>query len=230
MGAAVSRIETAVSTRTQPEFPPVIRARLGSGIRLEQADLTPAFLTALKHAASMPNPLVYERQRLRISTWGLPRFLHSFDETIDGGLILPRGLADKVTALTEQPGGHLQVTDERTQGTARHFTFIATPTTQQHKAADALAGHDIGVLVAPPGAGKTVIACAIIAATPPPRSSSSTARPWPISGAPGSPTSSASKPVSSVVAGQRSEASSTSSPCRPWPAATTSPTSPPATG
>jgi hypothetical protein len=38
----------------------------------------------------MPNPLFYERQRRRISTWGVPRFLRSFDETLDGGLILPR--------------------------------------------------------------------------------------------------------------------------------------------
>jgi hypothetical protein len=63
--------------------------------------LTPALLATLKHAASMPNPLFYERQRLRLSTWDLPRFLRSFDETLDGGLILPRGLIDTVAALTD---------------------------------------------------------------------------------------------------------------------------------
>jgi hypothetical protein len=49
-------------------------------------------MATLKHAASMPNPLFYERQRLRASTWDTPRFLRSFDETLDGGLVLPRGL------------------------------------------------------------------------------------------------------------------------------------------
>jgi hypothetical protein len=63
VGAAVERIEVAGSTKTR------IHAQLGVGIRLEQSELTPAFLATLKHAASMKNPLFYERQRLRISTW-----------------------------------------------------------------------------------------------------------------------------------------------------------------
>ncbi len=50
----------------------------------------------------MQNPLFCERQRMRASTWNIPRFLHSYDETLDGGLILPRGLLDTVTSLAAQ--------------------------------------------------------------------------------------------------------------------------------
>jgi hypothetical protein len=106
-GAEVSRIGEPVSTRTRPAPPSVVQVRLGAGVRLEQGQLTP------KHAASMPNPLFYERQRLRASTWDTPRFLRSFDETLDGGLILPRGLADTVMSLAEQGGSRLEVTDAR---------------------------------------------------------------------------------------------------------------------
>jgi hypothetical protein len=57
VGTAVDRLGVPGSTKTRPPAPAVIRARLGAGIRVEQAELTPALLATFKHAASMPNPL-----------------------------------------------------------------------------------------------------------------------------------------------------------------------------
>jgi superfamily II DNA or RNA helicase len=160
----VNRLVTPSSTATRPKAAPVLRARLGAGIRIEQAELTPGLAATLRHAASMHNPLFYERQRMRASTYNIPRFLHSYDETLDGGLILPRGMLGTVTDLAAQAGSRLDITDERAPGTAQEVTFAATLTTPQRAAVTELARHDLGVLVAPPGSGKTVIACAIIAA------------------------------------------------------------------
>ena len=70
----------------------------------------------------------------RFSTWGVPRFLQSFDETLDGGLILPRGSRDTVTSLADQPGSRLEITDDRVRGTAREFAFNAILTGEQREA------------------------------------------------------------------------------------------------
>ena len=160
----VTRLNSPSSTKTRPPALPVLSVRLGAGIRLEQAELTPGLAATLRHAASMHNPEFYERQRMRASTYNIPRFLHCYQETIDGGLILPRGMLDTVTSLAGQAGSRLNITDQRFPGTSQEFTCTAALTAVQRDAVVELAGHDLGVLVAPPGAGKTVMACAVIAA------------------------------------------------------------------
>ncbi len=163
-GSQVTRLAVPVSTKIRPEAATAVRSRLGAGVRLELAALTPALAASLRHAASMHNPQFYEKQRMRASTWDIPRFLQFFDETIDGGLIVPRGMLATVTELAAQAGSKLDLTDERAAGTAQAFTCSALLTAPQQAAVQALTGHDLGVLVAPPGTGKTVMACAVIAA------------------------------------------------------------------
>ena len=163
VGSSVKGLQMATSTRISVQSPGVIHARLGAAITVEGMDLSPALLATLKHAASMANPVFYERQRRRASTWDTPRYLRNYDETVAGDLVLPRGLLDRLRDLVQEAGGRLDLTDERSQGDPHTFNFTATLDPEQLQAADALAVHDLGVLVAPPGAGKTVIACALVA-------------------------------------------------------------------
>ena len=163
VGHDVRRLELPTSSKIVPRPAAIIRASFAARLRLTAADLGPAMISAVKHAASIPNPEFHVRQRARRSTWNIPRFLRSYDETLEGDLILPRGLLSLLTILVESAGSTLHIVDSRVTGTAQQFTCTTELRPEQATAVRNLSTEDMGVLVAPPGSGKTVIACAAIA-------------------------------------------------------------------
>jgi hypothetical protein len=163
VGAEVTAMSRSDATRVHPPLPKVVHAELGAGLSLNTTQLTPAALATFKHAASMANPKFYELQRLRKSTWDTPRFVRGYDITLDDRLVLPRGLRHSVTQLVERAGSRLALTDLRNPGREIEAQLTADLNPDQAAAVNALLAHDDGILVAPPGSGKTVMACALIA-------------------------------------------------------------------
>ncbi|GAA0923496.1 DEAD/DEAH box helicase [Virgisporangium aurantiacum] len=163
VGTEVTRMSRSGATRVHPPLPPVVQAELGAALTLDATQLTAAAIATFKHAASMANPKFYELQRLRKSTWDTPRFVRGYDVTVDDRLVLPRGLRYTVADIVERAGSRLAVTDSRNPGREIDATLAADLTARQSTAVSALLAHDDGVLVAPPGSGKTVMACAVVA-------------------------------------------------------------------
>lgn len=117
---------------------------------------------ALKHRGSIHNPVFYEKQRMRFSTWDTPRFIRCYQEDLHW-LHLPRGLVERVTELVAELGSKLEIVDDRPTQASLGLRFRSELRAQQQGAVDAVLPHDRGVIVAPPGSGKTVMACAVIA-------------------------------------------------------------------
>ncbi|WP_307857046.1 TOTE conflict system archaeo-eukaryotic primase domain-containing protein [Pseudarthrobacter albicanus] len=163
VGPEVRRLELPQSSKIVPRPALIVHAAFASRVTIKEAELGPAMISAVKHAASMPNPEFYERQRQRRSTWNIPRFLRNYDETLEGDLVFPRGLLPLLQQLVESSGSTLRIDDQRAAGTAQAFEFTARLHAEQQEAADAATAADAGILVAPPGTGKTVIACAAMA-------------------------------------------------------------------
>ncbi len=163
VGSGVKGARPAMSTRTQPRPSPVVHLTLDGGVRIPGTELSPSLYATLKHAASTYNPDFYDRQRRRQSTWNVPRIITSYDETINDQLVLPRGLLETATSLIEAAGSKVETDDRRAAGHTQKFTVDLQLQPAQQSAVEDVLHHDHGLLVAPPGSGKTVMACAVIA-------------------------------------------------------------------
>lgn len=147
---------------SSPPPPASIRALASAMLGVDRIGLPPSLLAALKHVASLHNPDFYEKERNRFWTGNTPRFIRCYRETLDQ-LLLPRGVRSQAEAIAIEAGSRLEIIEAYDSTEAVEYEPLATLRPDQQIAADALVAHELGVLVAPPGAGKTVIACALIA-------------------------------------------------------------------
>lgn len=148
--------------RNEPAPPERVICTLGTQLSMERSGLPPSLVSSLKHAAMLHNPVWHQRMKLRLSTHDVPRYVRCYREDI-AHLHLPRGLLDRARTLIEDAGSSIRLVDSRPKAARVKHSFALDLSTAQQAAVDALAKHEHGVLVAPPGAGKTRMACALIA-------------------------------------------------------------------
>ena len=148
--------------RVMAPLPRQIHAVLAQRLFVEKTGLPSAMIDQIKRLAAFQNPEFYKRQRMRLSTATTPRVI-ACAEDLPEHVALPRGCRDDLDALLHEHGSTLELRDERTRGEEAPLVFHGTLTAIQERAARALLAHDIGVLVAPPGAGKTAIGTWLVA-------------------------------------------------------------------
>lgn len=137
-------------------MPREIRAVLAQRLFIEKAGLPSALLNEIKRLAAFQNPEFYKKQALRLSVSMTPRVI-SCGEEFPQYIALPRGCRSDLETLFRDLGVELIIEDQRKIGEALDLEFGGELTDIQSTAAQTLLEHDIGVFVAPPGIGKTVL-------------------------------------------------------------------------
>ena len=161
VGVQSVRKPTAALMKKHPA-PKKIRCDLNAQVSIEKSGIPPWLISQIKHLASLHNPLFYERQNMRFSTYGIPRFIRCYGEDATH-LHLPRGLFEPLRDILSGVGVTLDVNDSRPQMPKMDFQFHGILTSAQQKVVKILLAHDMGVLAAPPGVGKTVMGCYTVA-------------------------------------------------------------------
>jgi superfamily II DNA or RNA helicase len=139
-----------------------VTLRLDAAVHIPRTTLPPALLANLKRLATFANPVFYEKQRLRFPTYDTPRFLFAGEWHPDR-LVLPRGVLEEAQRLIEDAGATVIIHDSRPVARRIRWTFSGQLRPEQELAVREMMKHERGVLAAPPGAGKTVMGCALIA-------------------------------------------------------------------
>ncbi|HEY5958710.1 MAG TPA: DEAD/DEAH box helicase family protein [Polyangiaceae bacterium] len=143
-------------------LPSRIVATLAQRLFVSKKGLPPVLVAQIRRLAAFQNPEFYKKQAMRMSTWDTPRVI-CCAENLEQHIALPRNCAGDLRALAECHKIELHTDDLRVNGQSIDVLFHGELDALQAEALKALEAHEMGVLVAPPGVGKTVIAVALIA-------------------------------------------------------------------
>ena len=147
---------------SETRLPESIEATLADRVYIDRSEIPPTLAHAIRRLATFSNPMFTELQRMRLSVARTPRVIGCFDD-LDRYLALPRGCLADIVSLVGELGVKLDLHDERVDGEALELEFRGKLNEPQRSAARAVLRHDAGVLCAPPGWGKTVLATNLIA-------------------------------------------------------------------
>jgi len=149
--------------RIDEPLPSEVRAVLAQRVFVEKARLPSALLNQIKRLAAFQNPEFYKRQKMRLSTALTPRVV-ACAEDHPQHVALPRGCVGDLKELLAGHGVRLRLDDQRVLGESFPVRFEGHLTEVQEQAAKSLLAHELGVFVAPPGVGKTVVGAYLAAA------------------------------------------------------------------
>lgn len=138
-----------------------VRITLSNQIFISKQGLPKHISYKLMQLAVFPNPEFYIAQASRRSTYKIPRFINcseNFPEVIS----LPTGLFNSVIDIFKDEKIKFILTDQRNIGMSINCNFKGRLRDKQKEAFEEILKHDMSVLCASTGFGKTVLAIKLI--------------------------------------------------------------------
>jgi len=146
----------------QPSASEKMQIILDNQLLIPRNQLSAQVITYLRENLTFLNMDYLVKQRSGRSTYNTRPYFCVLEEK-DGFVLLPRGFAGKLIEHCEKQNIPYFLEDKRTKHEPIDFTFTASLHEHQRIAVESTARKDFGVIVAPPGSGKTVMGLYIIA-------------------------------------------------------------------
>lgn len=129
---------------------------------LKIEDIHLSLLAGLKQKLTIKNPAYVEALKFGRGTWDIPETLSYYEEE-PGSLTVPRGMTGYVVRQCNHLGIRYSLADHRRSLPEVHFELMGDLRPYQKEAVQEMMRKDFGVLEAPTGSGKTIMALSLIA-------------------------------------------------------------------
>lgn len=145
-----------------PDIDKKLKITLSNTICLNRFSIPFTLINFLKENLNFANSAFIIKKKAGRSTFETPRFYNLIEEK-KNELHIPRGFIGRLLRFCREIKLEHEFVDERKALPLIPFVFQATLRNHQNNTVEAAAKKDFGIIVAPPGAGKTVIGLKIIA-------------------------------------------------------------------
>lgn len=124
-------------------------------------DTDEAFYQFLRKNLVIHNPIFYDKKAKGFSIWDTPRMIYCINSK-GGNYIIPRGFLKNIERYLFQNSMPFQIEDKSIKTSNRAFKCRIKIYNYQKKALQEILKNNTGILEAPPGYGKTIIALATL--------------------------------------------------------------------
>lgn len=134
---------------------------LNNVVKISREGMTAPLINFLKEELNFTNSEFIIKKKIGRNTFGTERYFKFVEET-ENEVIVPRGFIGKLIRFCRENKIEHDFSDERKKHKAIPFLFNAQLREHQQTTVESISKKDLGVIVAPPGSGKTVVALKII--------------------------------------------------------------------
>lgn len=152
----------AVTTMSVEKKSGTMNIRLGKLITLQKDEVPSELSHYLKSELNFLNPGYMIKERMGLSTYKTERFFKLIRESA-GEIAIPRGFLSSLKTYCDEHKIKHTIIDERLELPETKYKSTIKPYDYQQDTIDEVLNHDCGVIVAPPGSGKTVVGLSLIA-------------------------------------------------------------------
>jgi superfamily II DNA or RNA helicase len=135
---------------------------LSNIVKMNRNRILLLLINLLKEELNFANTEFIIKRKIGKNTFGTERYFKLIEET-ENEVIIPRGFIGRLIRFCREHKIEHDFNDERTKLTEIPFSFDAILRGYQQPVIDTVSKKDVGVIVAPPGSGKTIMGLHIIA-------------------------------------------------------------------